>query len=179
MPLMIVCPDLLVGVRCGTTGLRAASFCRPTPSFSTSTLVFGSIAIEMTGSGKIIFSRRIGLLLVAERVAGARVAEADGRVDVAGVGLGELLALVGVHAQDAADALALVARRVEHHRAARDLARVDAEEREVAVRVVDDLERERGERLVVGGLALDLRLVLLVRVDALDRRDVDAATAGS
>ena len=66
----------------------------------------------MTGSGKIIFSRMIGVLLVAERVAGARVLEADGRVDVARVGLGELFALVGVHAQDAADALALAARRV-------------------------------------------------------------------
>ena len=74
IPLMIVWPDLLVGVRCGTTGPRAASFCRPTPSFSTSAFVFGSMAIEMTGSGKIICSRTIGLLLVAERVAGARVA---------------------------------------------------------------------------------------------------------
>ena len=70
------------------------------------------MAIEMTGSGKIIFSRMIGLLLVAERVARARVLEADRRVDVARVGLGELLALVGVHAEDAADALALAARRV-------------------------------------------------------------------
>ena len=48
--------------------------------------------------------------------------------------------------------------RVEfmHHRAALDRARVDAEERQVAdERVVDDLERERGERLLVVGLALD------------------------
>ncbi len=85
----------------------------------------------------------------------------------------DLFALVGVHAQDAADALALAARRVEHHRAARDLARVDAEERQVAVRVVDDLEGERREGLVVGRLARSTILSFLFGVDALDRRDVE------
>ena len=41
-------------------GSSAISFCMPTPSFSWSALVFGSMASEMTGSGKIIFSRMIG-----------------------------------------------------------------------------------------------------------------------
>src|SRR5581483_279120 len=85
------------------------------------------------------------LLLVAERVARARVLQTDGRVDVARVGFRQLFTLVRVHTEDAADALALTARRVRDHRARRDRPRVDAEERQVAVRVVDDLERVAGE----------------------------------
>ena len=75
-----------------------------------------------------------------------------------------------MHAQDAADALALSARRVHHHRAALELPGVDAEERQVAVRVVDDLEGVAGEGLAVVGPA-HFRLVV-VRVDAFDRRNV-------
>ena len=41
-------------------GSSCISFCRPTPSFSWSTFVFGSMASEMTGSGKSIDSRMIG-----------------------------------------------------------------------------------------------------------------------
>ena len=59
MPLMMVWPDSSsVWIR--KDGSSAASFCKPTPSFSTSTFVFGSMAIEMTGSGKIIFSSKMG-----------------------------------------------------------------------------------------------------------------------
>src|SRR5258708_775634 len=111
------------------------------------------------------------LVLLVEGVAGARVAQADGRVDVAGVALGELFALVRVHAQDASDALSLRSRRVHHHRAALELARVHAEEGQVAVRIVDDLERVPGEGLAVVDLT-DFRLVV-VGVDSLDRRNVE------
>ena len=107
------------------------------------------------------------MLVVGERVAGARVAHAHRRVDVARVADLDLLALVRVHAQDAAEALALAARGVHHGGAGLRRPRVDAEEGEVAVRVVLDLERERGEGLLVARLALD-GLVLLARVDALD-----------
>ena len=41
-------------------GSSAISFCKPMPSFSWSALVFGSIASEMTGSGKSIDSSTIG-----------------------------------------------------------------------------------------------------------------------
>ena len=41
-------------------GSSAISFERPTPSFSWSVLVFGSMATEMTGSGKSIDSRTTG-----------------------------------------------------------------------------------------------------------------------
>ena len=47
-----------VGAERRVLGRRASA--APTPSLSMSALVFGSIAIEMTGSGKIIFSRTIG-----------------------------------------------------------------------------------------------------------------------
>ena len=48
------------------------------------------------------------LVLVGQRVPGAGVLEADGRADVAGEHLLDLLALVGVHLQQAADPLPLV-----------------------------------------------------------------------
>ncbi len=103
--------------------------------------------------GELHLLQEDGVLVVAERVAGAGVAQAHGRVDVARVADVDLLALVGVHAQDAPEALALAARGVEDAAAALGGARVDAEEGEVAERVVHHLEGERGERLLVAGLA--------------------------
>ena len=50
---------------------------------------------------------------VAERVTSGRVLQADEGDDVAGVGRFAWLAVVGVHLDDAADALLAVARRVE------------------------------------------------------------------
>ena len=87
---------------------------------------------------------------VAQRVARGHVLQADGRGDVAGADFLDLLALVGVHLQQAADALLLAPGRHEHLVARVEHARVDAEERQVAdERVVQDLERERGELRVV------------------------------
>ena len=105
MPAMIVWPVSL-SVRTRNDGSSVASFCERRRRASPGRLlVFGSIAMAMTGSGNSIDSRMIGLFVVAERVAGARVAQADRRGDVAGVDLLDLLALVGVHLQEAADAL--------------------------------------------------------------------------
>ena len=59
-------------------------------------------------------SSTTGWLRVAQRVAGGGVLEAGERDDVAGAGLLDVLALVGVHQQHAADALALVLDRVQH-----------------------------------------------------------------
>jgi hypothetical protein len=107
----------------------------------------------MTGSGKTIFSR-----MIAEGVAGGGGAQADGGGDVAGVDLLDLLALVGVHLEDAGDALLLVLGGVVDVGPGLEPARVDAEEGQVAdERVVHQLERQRGERRRVGGLADDLR----------------------
>ena len=125
----------------------------------------------MTGSGKIHALENDPVGRIRERVARGRVLEADDGDDVAGEGLVDLLAAVGVHLEHAADALALLLDRVLEHRAGFDVARIDAAEGQRAhVRVVGDLEREHRQRLVVGRVALDLGLGL--DVDALDRRNV-------
>ena len=104
MPAMMVWP-VSSSVCTRNEGSSCASFCSAMPIFSWSALVFGSMATEMTGSGKIMRSRMIGVLGIAERVAGGHVLQAHGRGDVAGADFLDLLALVGVHLQQAADAL--------------------------------------------------------------------------
>ena len=113
MPAMIVWP-VSSSVWTRKVGSSSASFASAMPSLSCSALVFGSIAMAMTGSGKTIDSRRIGWSLVAERVAGGGVLEADGGDDVAGEDLLDVLAVVGVHLQEAADALLVALGGVEH-----------------------------------------------------------------
>ena len=89
-------------------------------------------------------------VLAAERVPGGRRLEADGGGDVAGPDLLDVLAVVGVHLEDAADPLALPLGGVVDVGAALQGAAVDPEEGEVADEgVVGDLEGDRGERLVV------------------------------
>ena len=101
----------------------------------------------------------------------ARDAQAGRRGDVAAGDLLDVLALVGVHLEEPSDALALALRRVVDGLAGRDLPRVDAEVGQRAdERVVHDLERERRERLVVSGLALDL---VAIGVEAANGRDVE------
>ena len=110
-----------------------------------------------------------------ERVAGHDLLDAHGGGDVARVDLLDLLAVVGVHHQDAPDALGAPGADVEHARARRQASRVHAEVGELAdVGVGGDLERERRERLGVVGLADDLALLLLAldQFGAHDRRHV-------
>ncbi len=105
--------------------------------------------------------------LVAQRVPGRDLLEADGGGDLAGADRLALLAAVGVHLEDAADALLAARGRVEDVRAGLEHAGVDAEVRELAdERVGHDLEGERAERLVEARLALDL--VAGLRVGARD-----------
>ena len=100
--------------------------------------------------------------------------EADGGGDLARADLLALLAVVGVHLEDAADALGLAGRRVEDAVAGLELAGVDAEVRQLAdVRVGHDLEGQRRERLVERRAAREL--VLGARVDPVDRRHVERA----
>jgi hypothetical protein len=94
-------------------GSSAARRERAMPIFSWSALVFGSTATSMTGVRELHpleDDRRVGR---AERVAGGRVLEADQRDDVAGIGLLDVLAVVRVHQQHAADLLLLVLDGVE------------------------------------------------------------------
>ena len=92
---------------------------------------------------------------IAQRVARGGVLEAEPGDDVAGHGDVEVLTLVGVHQQDAAETLAPLLGGVVDLVALVDLAGVDPEVGQLAERVGDDLERQRGERLVLVGLALD------------------------
>ena len=88
-----------------------------------------------------------GMLGVGQGVAGEGLLEPDRRGDVARVDLLDLLAVVGVHLEDAADPLALALGRVEDVRAGLERPRVDPEEGELAdERVRGDLEGESAER---------------------------------
>ena len=107
MPAMIVWP-VSSSVRTWKVGSSSDSAPSALPSLSWSTLVFGSMATEITGSGNSMRSSTIGLARVAERVAGGGVLEADGGDDVAREHRLLVLAVVGVHLEDAADALLLV-----------------------------------------------------------------------
>ena len=80
-----------------------------------------------------------------QRVARSGVLQADEGRDVAGEHFLDFRALVGVHLEHAADALAVVLRGVLHHVALLEGAGVDAHEGQRAVFVVDDLEG-RGPR---------------------------------
>ena len=127
-------------------GSSSARRWRAMPSLSWSALVLGSIATSMTGSGNVIDLEHDRVVRVAQRVAGEGVLEADDGGDVARVDLVDLLAVVGVHLEDAADALLLALGRVEHVGAGLERAGVDPEERELAdERIGGDLEGEGAE----------------------------------
>ena len=106
---------------------------------------------SMTGSGKVIDSRIDGVVGVGQGVAGEGVLEADRGGDVAGVDLLDLLAVVGVHLEDAADALlACPWSALRTYEPALSVPGVDPEEGQLAdERVGGDLEGERREGLVV------------------------------
>ncbi len=125
----------------------------------------------MTGSGNFIDSRTTDVVLLADRVARRDVLEADGRRDVARPDLLDLLALVRVHLEEAADPLVRLLRRVVDARPRVEVPRVDPEEGQLPdERVGHDLEDEAGKRGVVLRLERDLLAVL---VEALRRRDVE------
>ena len=97
---------------------------------------------------------------LAQRVAGGGVLEAGQRDDVAGTGLLDVFARIGMHQQHAADPFTLFLHRVLHIRAGLENARIDAHEGERAdERIVHDLEGEARERFVVGRVLGDLDFV--------------------
>ena len=113
------------------------------------------------------------VLVVAQRLTGGGLLQAHDGDDVAGAHRLDLLTLVRVHAVDLADALLLALDGVQHRGAGLQAAGVDPDEGELAqVRVAHDLERQRGQRLVVGRLALD-DLLGVLDVVALDGLDVE------
>ncbi len=113
--------------------------------------------------------RRVG---GAERIPGGGVLEARESDDVAGIGHLDVLAVVGMHEQHAADLFLLVLDRIGHLARGLQLARIDAGEGQGSdERIVHDLERQSGERRVVVGRALVGRLA--VELQALDRGHVE------
>ena len=169
MPEITVWP-VSSSVRTRNVGSSSDSDLSALPSLSWSVLVLGSMATWITGSGKIIRSRMTGLVAIAQRVAGGGVLEAETGHDVAGHRHVEVFTLVGVHQQDPTETLALLLGRVVDLVALVDLAGVDAEVGQLAERVGDDLERQRGERVVAR--ATRDRLVA-AHVGALGGRDVE------
>ena len=153
MPEMTVCPvSSLDSTR--NVGSSSASRASEVLSLSSSALVLGSMATWITGSGKTIDSSNDRLALGAQGVARARELEADGGAELARIHHVAVLAVVGVHLQQPADALLAILRGVVDVRPGLELAGVDAEVRELAdVGIGHDLEGERSERLVVGCLA--------------------------
>ena len=113
-----------------------------------------------------------GSLFIAERIARRGFAQADNGGDVAGVNGVRFLTVVGVHAQDAAHALAFALGGVIDDAARLQHAAVYAEEHQLAYeRVGHDLEREGAEGFAVARMADDFfRFVL--GIHALNRRHV-------
>ena len=110
----------------------------------------------------------------AQRIAGGRVLETRQRDDVARIGDLDVLAVVGMHQQHAADLFLLVLDRVRDLRRGLELARIDAREGQRAdERVVHDLERQRREGRVVRRRTRVGRLA--VHLEAFDRRNVQRA----
>ena len=121
-----------------------------TPSLSWSALVFGSIATEITGVGKSMDSRMIWFCFVAKRVAGIDVLQADAGANVARVDFLNFFALVGVHLEQTADALAGTLCGIHDIAARLQNARVDADVSDVADKGIGhDFEGQRSKRLIV------------------------------
>ena len=88
--------------------------------------------------------------------------------DVAGAGAIDFLALVGVHLHDAAETLLLIGALVEVHVPLVDRSLIDAHERQLAERILDDLEGHAHEWLARIGLQREV-LIGLVPLLGLDR----------
>ena len=170
---MIVWPGLLVGV------LLEGGVLVGQPLQGVGQLVLVDLGLGLDGDvddrlGELERLQHDRRVRVAQRVAGGGLLEPDGGHDVAGEDGLLVLAVVGVHLQEAADALLAVLGGVEHGGALLEGAGVDAEVGELAhVGVAHDLERQGRERRAVVGRALELLDAL--EVEAGDRRQVDGA----
>ena len=112
-----------------------------------------------------------GVVLIAQGVAGGGVLQAHDGGDIACVAAVDVLAVVGVHLEDAAHTLAAVLHRVVNGGASLDLTGVNAEVCQLADEGVGrNLEGQSSKGSVVGrGTSLGL---LGLRIDALDVLDI-------
>ena len=93
-----------------------------------------------------------GVLLVAQRVTGGGILQADSSRNIARVNGVDVLTVVGVHLQDTADTLVVILDRVVDGGACVQRTGVHTEEAELTdIRVSHDLEGQSCERLVVRG----------------------------
>ncbi len=112
------------------------------------------------------------MLVVADGIAGRDSLQTDRGADVAGHDLLDLLTLVGVHAEQAADALFAAFGDVVNRVAGLQRARINAEERELTdVRIGHDLEDQSRKRLLIIRLAND-HLLRIIDVRAFHRRNI-------
>ena len=88
------------------------------------------------------------IFLICQRVARARVLQAKQSNNVSGLSGILLLTTIGVHLDDAADALGLAGKRIDDRVALFQAARVNARKRQRAKAVVHDLEGERTQRTI-------------------------------
>ena len=115
------------------------------------------------GLGELHGFQDDGMLVVAEGIAGGGAFEADGGLDVAGEDLLDVLAVVGVHLEDASHAFPDALGAVEHGGPGGQVAGVDPEEAEPShVGIGHDLEGQGGEGSVVIGGALVLPVLLRI-----------------
>ena len=134
---------LFVGVR-AERGIFECELLKAAPSFCWSALVFGSIAIEMTGSGN---SCARGRSAARRRRACRRWSRScrptAAQMLPAWIVL-DLFALVRVHQEQTADALALALASSSARPCRSELTRVHAQERQLTdERIVHDLECQR------------------------------------
>src|ERR1035437_7340633 len=113
----------------------------------------------------------------AERIAGLQFLETHNGADVASQNLGHILALVGMHLHQAADAVRLAGARIEDRVAGLERAGVDANEGQLAEGIVDNLEDQSREWLIVFRLA-HLDRAEMVGIDTFDRRLVQRGGEG-
>src|SRR3989449_2952514 len=134
--------DLERGVFLGQLGQRGTE------------LLFVGLRLGFDGHGNDRFGelhrfQYDGMVLVAQGVAGRRVAQADGGDYVAGGGLRNVLPVVGMHLQDTADQFLLAFIRIVDIGARGEGSGVHTEVGQLAdIGVCDDLEGERGEGFV-------------------------------
>src|SRR5215469_16215008 len=106
------------------------------------------------GNGKFNRLQCDGVFGVANGVAGRHILETHHCADVARENFLNVFALVGVHFQQASNALMLLSARVQDRFAGFQLAGVHPDEGQLSdERVRHDLERQRRKRLVVGSFA--------------------------
>src|SRR5690606_20839559 len=111
------------------------------------------------------------LVQITQGVTGGDVLHADQGSDIASADFLDLFAVVGLHLHHTTYALFLALDRVDHGVARRQDTRINTNEGQRANEGVgSDLERQRGERLVIAGLA-DVGLLVVIRMHALDGFD--------